>query len=98
MDWFHCRDSNAQSSVGHVGASGSTWFGVPLALCCGDGVYRLDLDRRVNEGEGGPAERLVLAEDKSQVAANGGLGHGNGDQHVGLHILLHVGTSDEAHA
>ncbi len=50
----------------------------------------------LDEGKGGAAESFVLAEDQSQVAAELGVGHGDGEEKTGANVLLHVGAGDEA--
>src|SRR5271155_3587374 len=52
----------------------------------------------LDEGEGGAAEGFIFAENQGQVAAQLGVGHGNGDQKAGTNILLHVGAGDKADA
>jgi hypothetical protein len=88
-----------RTSTGHVEAADLTRPAerssaglamVSLSFCGDDCIDRLDLDRRVDEGEGCTAERLVLAENQSQIAANGSLGHRDGNKNVGLYIFLNV--------
>src|SRR5689334_25304637 len=58
-------------------------------------VDGFDLYSGVDEGESGAAEGFVLAEHKRQITADGSLGHGNSDQHIGLDVLLHIRPGNE---
>ncbi len=54
--------------------------------------------RDVDEGEGGAAEGFVFAEDQGKVAADLGVGDGDGGEHFGANVFFDVGAGNEADA
>src|SRR3974377_516082 len=60
-----------------------------------DGRRLLQFYRNLNERQGGPAERLVLAENQAQLALNAGISQGERGQRFRLQVFRNVRARDE---